>query len=214
MTREGPLAIKRLSRTPVKKRFKARTRSYQVRSPGDQIRERLVEGLKVAKAKLTPGEFRREAKKVLKGLEQVRTNGKGIDFFDNTDAFSDAGKYIWVLVLWADFLTKGEEVVLGRLPFLLQIDFKYYFTQTWIQDLIFYWYVQGDEEKIKRALFGTPKRGTRSFRLAMQNHHRDIRIASAVQALLDDGVGYNEALRVIAAQLTKLGCKIIFLHKG
>jgi hypothetical protein len=205
MTRERPLTITRPSRAPSKKRLKAKTRSDQVPSPADQIRERLLEGLKIAKAKLTLGEFRREAKKILKGLEQVRTNGKGIDFFENTGALSDGGKYIWALVLWADFLVKGEEVVLGRLPFLLQIDFKYYFTQTWIQNLIFYWYVHGDEEKIKRALFGTPKRGTRSFKLAMQNHQRDIRIASAVQALLDNGIGYNEALRAVAAQLTKLG---------
>jgi hypothetical protein len=205
MTRKRPLSIKRRSRIPAKKPLKDTTRSYEIRSPGDQIRERLVEGLKIAKEKLTLREFRRQAKRILKALEELRTNGKGIDFFDNTGALSDGGKYIWALVLWADFLVKGGEVVLGRLPFLLQIGFKYYFTQTWIQNLIFHWYVHGDEEKIKRALFGTPKRGTRSFKLAMQNHQRDIRIASAVQALLDNGIGYNEALRAVTAQLAKIG---------
>jgi AAA15 family ATPase/GTPase len=66
--------------------------------------------------------------------------------------------------------------------------------EKWLRELIGQWIKNGDEENIKRAFLGTPKKGTRSFKKIVQDHQRDIKIAAKIRSLRDKGSSYSASI--------------------
>lgn len=107
------------------------------------------------------------------------------------------------------YLEEGEQALFSDLPVLFQMDYSFFLNEPWIQKLFAQWHQQGDQEKIDDAFFGRRrgKKGIRSYKLVMENLHRDEKIFEAVEELLKNDCGYRDAMRQVSTTLQSLGLR-------
>ncbi len=109
----------------------------------------------------------------------------------------------WALSLgaWVQYIEHGKQAVFATLPFLFTLDCPFFLGQRWIQEVIGQCQRQGDKTQMTRLFFGTAKRGTGSSVPAIiEEFRRDLRIADAVDRLVESGCRKQEAYRQVGAQ--------------
>lgn len=139
--------------------------------------------------------------------DSERKNGQ--NFFDDRYGVSASFKILQSLCLRGLYLEGKEEAVIKRLPFSFQADFEFFMGERWIRELFGKWLREGRKDKIITAIFGVPKKGRRSYKLAVENQQRDIKIAASVAAYKKKRYSFREAVRRTRADLKKLGVERI-----
>jgi hypothetical protein len=133
------------------------------------------------------------------------TGKKSIPIVDEEGKISRVWLPIFALHIRGIYLEKGEQALLNILPYWIYLETDFFLAEPWLRELFGQWMRNGKEKKVKRAFFGTPKRGTRSFDQIVQNHARDIKIAAKIDSLKLQGLGYNAAIEKVRANLKALG---------
>jgi len=111
------------------------------------------------------------------------------------------------LLVFAEYLITGkdEAVLLRTLPILFALNAPFFLKEQWIQELFAQWLQQGESEKIEKAVAGSTSTGRRDYKTIRENMVRDEKIVAAVKKLREEGWGYNEAMKQVAANLKSLG---------
>jgi hypothetical protein len=139
-------------------------------------------------------------------IEEVRKAKERGESFQFGSPDEKGWKWMIAVTGWAHYEAKGPDEALNRLPTLFQLDCDFFLRQPWISKLLASWHKEGDEKKIHHAFFGTRRRGIRSYKLSVDNYHRNLMIYGEVCKLLGS-YGYRETMRQVAKNLKNLGIK-------
>src|SRR5262245_8872659 len=137
---------------------------------------------------------------ILSGLEELPT----LAYLDE----SEAGKWVWSLLVWDLSEGKGgEKYALNMLFLLMNMDCFFFLGQPWLRKLLSSWREQPDRRKVNHVFFGTGKRGVNSYERIREDERRNDVIVGAIEERLQKGVGTNEAMQQVAKGLGQLGIK-------
>jgi hypothetical protein len=132
-------------------------------------------------------------------------DNKTIPILGEAGKISPAWLPILALHIRGIYLEQGERALLNVLPYWIYLEPEFFLAEKWLRELFGQWIRSGEEGKLKRAFFGTPKRGTRSFQKIVQDHQRNIKIAAKISTLRAEGYAYSAAVEEVQASLKELG---------
>jgi hypothetical protein len=133
------------------------------------------------------------------------SDNKRISIVGEDGKISPAWLPILALHIRGIYLEHGERALLNVLPYWIYLEPEFFLAEKWLRELFGQWIRSGQEKKIRRSFFGTPKRGTRSFQKIVQDHQRNMKIAASISTLRAKGCTYSAAVEEVRANLKDLG---------
>lgn len=186
---------------------KKKSRPTHKKKSRQNFADQMIERVRQAASKFPKDERKAYLEATAKIASQAleETGQRSIPILDDEGRINEAWLHIFSGHLHGLYIEKGEEWILGILPYWLWMDFEFFMGEQWLRQIFGDWVRAGEREKIVRALFGSSRKGKRRPQSIVEIHNRDLRICAAVDTLIKTGLPKTRAFETVANNPQRFG---------